>query len=217
MIIRRAVGFDAKAPGFLGGVNIGTQEQKLPAVLLFLVSDHLPHLFIRVLMAGIFHAVGGDDKQRLLRSILGPGILMHHANVLDGAAHGIQQRRGAAHAVLLFGHRLHLLQRHPIVDDHAVIVKQHGAYQRLTRLLFLLPQHAVETADGVLLQTTHRAAAIQDKNQFSHVKILLKRQLFVPYNCIITSFPRQMVNRQATFFFFAIHPRWADQSQTTWR
>ena len=41
-------------------------------------------------------------------------------------------------------------------------------------LLLLLCDHGVEAADGVRLQPRHRAAAIQNKNQFRHKKALLR-------------------------------------------
>ena len=174
MIIGGAVGLDAKAFGLASRVNVGTQEQKLPAVLGLFVLDHLAHPVIGILAAGIFQAVGGDDEQRLFRSVFGSGVLVHHSDVLDGTAHRIQQRGGTAGAVLVLGHRLHPLQRHAVVQHGAMIVEQHGADQYGALLLLLLADHTVKAANGVLLHTAHGTAAIQNKNQFCHVKLLLK-------------------------------------------
>ena len=59
-------------------------------------------------------------------------------------------------------------ERQAVVDDRALVVEQHGGDQRLARFLLLLGDHGVEAADGVRLQPRHRAAAIQNKNQFCH-------------------------------------------------
>ena len=88
--------------------------------------------------------------------------------MVNGPAHGIQQGRAAAGEILLFSHGRHLLQRQAVMDDHALVVEQHGGNQRLARFPLLLVDHGVEAADGVRLQPRHGAAAIQDKNQFCH-------------------------------------------------
>ena len=93
---------------------------------------------------------------------------------LDGAAHGIQQRRAAAGEILLFRQGRHLAQRQAVMDDRAVVGEKHRGNQRLARLLLLLCEHGVEAADGVRLQPGHRTAAIQNKNQFRHKKALLR-------------------------------------------
>ena len=88
--------------------------------------------------------------------------------MVDGPAHGVQQRRAAPGEILLLRHERHLGKGQAVVDDHALIVKQHGGDQGLARLLFLPLDHGVEAADGVRLQPRHGAAAIQDENQFCH-------------------------------------------------
>ena len=67
-----------------------------------------------------------------------------------------------------FRHGRHLGKGQTVVDDHALIVKQHGGDQGLARLLLLPRDHGVEAADGVRLQPRHGAAAVQDENQFCH-------------------------------------------------
>ena len=54
------------------------------------------------------------------------------------------------------------------------IVKEDRGYKGLSRLLFLLFQHGVETADGVALQPLHGAAAIQDETNSVIMKTLLR-------------------------------------------
>ena len=68
-IIYRAVGTDAESLSFCCGINVGTQEQKLPAVFFLLPLDHLAHRFVVVALTGVLVAVGGDDKQCLFRYI----------------------------------------------------------------------------------------------------------------------------------------------------
>ena len=117
-------------------------------------------------MAGIFVTIGGDNEHRLFRYIFAAGVLVDVADVVDGSAHGIQQRRAAEGEILLLGHGRHILQRQAVVDDHALVVKEYGGDQRLARFLFLLGNHGVESTDRVCLQPRHGAAAVQDKNQF---------------------------------------------------
>ena len=77
---------------------------------------------------------------------------MNVANVVDRAAHGIQQRRAATGEILLLRHGRHLFQRQAVVDDHALVVKQHGGDQRLARFLFLLGYHGVESASSPAME-----------------------------------------------------------------
>ena len=117
-------------------------------------------------MAGVLHAVGGDDEQRLFRPVLFAGVLVDVADMVDGAAHGVKQSRAAAHEILLPGQLLHLVQRNAIVDHLADVVEKHRRDKRLARLLLLLLHHRVEPADGVRLQAFHRTAAVQDEHDF---------------------------------------------------
>ena len=93
---------------------------------------------------------------------------MDVADVVDGAAHGIQQGRAAAGEILLFRQGRHLAQRQAVMDDHALMVKEHRRDQCLACFLLLPGDHGVEAADGVRLQPRHGAAAVKNKNQFCH-------------------------------------------------
>ena len=68
---------------------------ELPAVLRLLVLDLGLDLLSGIVMAGILHAVGGDDEQGVLRHVLGPGVAVDVPDVVDGPADGVQQRRAA--------------------------------------------------------------------------------------------------------------------------
>ena len=62
-------GRDAEAGSFLHGVHVGTEEQELPAVLLFFPLDHPADLLIAKPFAGVFQAVRGDDKDDLFGAL----------------------------------------------------------------------------------------------------------------------------------------------------
>lgn len=85
-----------KRARFLRRVHIGPQEKKLPAVLALLPLNHPAHRFIVVAAAGVFAAVGGDNKHGFVRHILPAGVFMDIADMANGPAHGVQQSRSAA-------------------------------------------------------------------------------------------------------------------------
>ena len=64
---------DAEVLGGLHRVNVGTQKQELPAVFGLLPFNHPLYRVAGVVMAGVFHAVGGDDEQRAVGHILRTG------------------------------------------------------------------------------------------------------------------------------------------------
>lgn len=89
VVVYRSVGGDAQMARRLHHVDVGPQEEKLPAVLFLLTLDHLLYPPGGVAAAGVLHAVGGNDEKGVLRYILGPGILMDVADVVDGPADGV--------------------------------------------------------------------------------------------------------------------------------
>ena len=131
--------------------------------------DHLFDPLAVIAAAGIFHAIGRDDKERVLGDILGSCVLVDVADVVDRAADGIEQRRAAAHIVIPLRHRCDVLYRYAVVDDNALIVEEHCRDQRLAGLIFLLCDHGVEPADGIRLQAGHRAAAVKDEYNLRQV------------------------------------------------
>lgn len=62
MVVGGPVLGDAMAGSLPGCVDVGPQEQELPAVLLLLLLDHLADAPIGILPAGVLHAIRGDDK-----------------------------------------------------------------------------------------------------------------------------------------------------------
>ena len=53
-------------------------------------------------------------------------------NVVDSPTYGVQQRRAAPGEILLLRHERHLGKGQAVVDDHALIVKQHGGDQEMS-------------------------------------------------------------------------------------
>ena len=113
----------------------------------------------------------------MLRHVLFPGVLVDVADVVDGSAHGVDQGGAAAHKVLAFRHWLHFLNVHPVMEDGAFVGEQHGGNQCLSFFRALLFDHAVETADGILLQPLHGSALVQDEHHFCQILFHL---LFLP-------------------------------------
>ena len=159
-VVGGAVRGDAEAPGLRRGVDVGAQEEEFPAVLRLFVFDHFADLGVVVAAAGVLHAVGGDDEEGLVRHVLPPGVFVDVADVVDGAAHRIQERGAAAHEVLLLGQRRDFVQGQPVVDDLALVVKEHRGDEGFPGLPPLLFDQRVEAADGVRLQPCHGSAPV---------------------------------------------------------
>ena len=167
--IHRPVLGDANGGGGADGVDVGAQEKEFPAVFFLLPPDHGPDPVGGVFPAGVLHAVGGDDEEGLFGPVLLPGVLVDIADVMDGAAHGIQQGGAAPDPVVLPGHGADLLQGHPVVDHIPFGIKQDGGDIGLAGHGLLLFDHGVEAADGVRFQTRHGAAAVEDEYDLGQI------------------------------------------------
>ena len=155
---------NSKSLGLSSSIDVGPQEDKFPAKLLLLPFNHSMDLIVSVVAAGIFHAIGGDDEQGLIRHILAPSIFMDVADVMNRTADCIQESRTAPDIVFFVCHGRDVLQRQSIVDDLAFIVKQHSGDHSIAGFFSLLFNQRIKTADSVLLQPSHRAAPVKDKN-----------------------------------------------------
>ena len=93
---------------------------------------------------------------------------MDIADVMNSAAHRIQQGSTATGEVLLLSHTGNLVQWQAVMDDHTLVVEEYGGHHGLALFFLLLFNHGVEAADGVALQPAHGSAPVQDKNQFCH-------------------------------------------------
>ena len=169
MEVHRTVPAYAKAGGSLHGVDVGPEEEKLPAVLLLFLPHHGLHFIAAVAMAGVFHAIGRDDKDGVLRTIFLPGVFVDVGDMVDRAADGVDQCGPTADKVLAIRHRLDLPHVHPVVDDRAVVGEKHRGDDGLPLRLLLALDHAVEAADGVGLQAGHGAALVENEHHFRQV------------------------------------------------
>ena len=165
MIIHSPVGINAKAVCHSNGIYIGTKEQKFPAKFGFFPFNHVMHLAIAVFTAGIFHAVGSDDKQYFICTVLRCGMLLDIGNFPDGASNGIQQGSTAPDIIFMFRNRCHGVDIQPVMQQFIFIIKQNGGNPDISRFLFLFFQHGIVSADGILLQTSHGAAAVEQENK----------------------------------------------------
>lgn len=124
------------------------------------------------------------------RSVLFSGVLVDVADVVDGAAKGVQQCRTAPGRVIPVRHGLNTVDGYPVMQYLALAVKEDGRDQCLPRLPPLLGNHGVKAADGVGLQPGHRAAAVQDKYNLGQILLHKKPPvILVPeYTKIIGGF-----------------------------
>ena len=110
-----------------------------------------------------------DDEQSMFRDIFISCVLVDIPNVMNCSADSIQKGSTSANGIVPVGHRLHLLNRHTVMDNLAHVVKENGRDQCLAILFFLLFNHGVESSDGVCFQSAHRAAAIKDEYDLRQV------------------------------------------------
>ena len=82
---------DVERLGVFDGLDVGAEEEELPVVGLTLLLDEFGDFFVRVIVAGVLVAIGEGDDDHLPRALfLGEG-RERFAEVVDGAAHGIEQ------------------------------------------------------------------------------------------------------------------------------
>ena len=177
MVIDRAVRINAELRRRRNRVDIRAEEQEFPAEFVFLPLNHSADLLHRVAMAAVLHAIRDDDKQHLVRPILRSAVPLCAHHSVNGSSDGIQQRRAASHLVLPVGHRLHRANILPVVQHLVVRVKQHGRDPYGSLAVPLLVQHGVVSADGVALQSVHRAAAVEDEHQVGLVGLFRRLSL----------------------------------------
>ena len=100
-----------------GGIDIGTEENKFPAVFFFLQLDHGFYFFIGVAAAGVFISIGDDDKKDFIGAVLGQRVTANGHGAVNGAAHGIQKGGGTADYVVLFRERAQSVKIHAVVKE----------------------------------------------------------------------------------------------------
>ena len=103
--------------------------------------DHVLHFVNAVPTACVLHAVGCDDKKRMLGNILLAGIFMDIPDVLNRIADSIKKRGAAAGNIILFGHGSDGFNVCAIVDDFAYIVEKNCRNKSIALLPLLLAEH----------------------------------------------------------------------------
>lgn len=152
--------------GGLNRVDVGAEEEELPAVLRLFVLNHRLNFGGIVATARVLHAVSGDDEESVLGDVLLAGILVDVPDVVDSVADGVEKSGAAPHIVVLACHWPDVVKIDPVVDDLAFVVEQDCRDERLAILFLLLLDHRVETADGVLLEALHRATSVEYEDEF---------------------------------------------------
>ena len=167
MIIYRPVCANANATSSLHCINIGTQEKEFPILLFLLFFDQPFDRSHGEFFTGVLHTISCDHEHRVLWHIIFAHNGMYMADMLNGAAHSVQQSSHTAYIIILAGHWCDFLNISTIMKCLHFAIKQDSSYHCLTGLLFLLFNHRIEAANGIRLQARHGTATIQNKNQFS--------------------------------------------------
>lgn len=135
-VVHRSVGGDAQIARCFYRVDVDTQGEKFPAILLLLALEHLFDLLGRIVEASVLHDVDGDDEHGVLRHILEPGVLVAVADVVDGPADGIHQGGVAPDIVLLVGDGLDVAHLHPVAEHLGLVIKENIGDKSLSFSLF---------------------------------------------------------------------------------
>ena len=164
--VRCAFLVNPEVPCCFDGIDVCAEENEFPIVLLLLPFYHLLYAIRSVLVARILVAVGSDDEDGLFGAVFLAGILVHVAYVVDSASDGVEQCGATAGVVFLLGEGSDVRERYAVVEHLHLGVEKYRRDIRLALLLLLLIDGGVEAPDGVLLESAHGTAAVQDENDF---------------------------------------------------
>ena len=89
VIVDRVVFANTEVLRRLDGVNIGAEEEELPAIFALLMLDHLFNTGAIIATARIFHSIRRDHKQGVCWNIFLSRILMDIAKVMDRTANSL--------------------------------------------------------------------------------------------------------------------------------
>ena len=164
MVVYSTITVNADACRGFHRINIGSKEEKLPAILFFLMGNHLFNCLAVKAMACVFHPVCHNYKCCVFRHIFRPCIAVYPGNMTDGFTECIEKGCAATNGILFFRHRPDFAKREAVMDHFTLAGKKHRCYVTLAVDFFLFFNKSIETADGIALQPAHGAAAIQDKH-----------------------------------------------------
>ena len=114
---------DAQVVCFFPCVDIGRGEEEGPAFFLE-ARNHFLDLSVGVLMACIFKAVGGDEKNDVVRPVFRGEALLYIFDFFDSQTDRIQKGRAAARFIGIRRKGRHFLNIHMIVDGLHISVKE---------------------------------------------------------------------------------------------
>ena len=166
------VGLDAHVGGGGDGVLVGTEEQELPVVNHGLLGDALVDVGHGEFAGRIFLAVGKDGDDDLGGALgLGSGGEFA-ADIVNGAADGVEQRSVAARLIGFERERRRGLDRRAVVDGQIFVVEENqgeGGGDRLAgvvhgRLLGL--EEFIEAGNGGIGHGTHGTGSVEDECDF---------------------------------------------------
>ena len=159
------VAIDSQAFRFRGGVDVRSKEEEVPALLLLRLDESLD-LRIGEVAACILHTVGGDNHDGVLGYVVFGQVLVDFPDMLDRTTDSIEQCSAPTDEVLVSDHRGYFRNCQPIMQGFDHIVEEHRGNQGFTGLLLMRFQGRIEAADGIVFQTLHGSASIDDENQF---------------------------------------------------
>ena len=119
-VLDSMVSIDAQILSFRSGVDIGSEENEIPA-LGFFIGNHFLDRRFRIFGAGIFQAVGNDNEDDLVVLI---GNARRVGYLGNRVAYGIEKRRRAADAVILGRHVRQAVDVAAVRQDIDFIVEQ---------------------------------------------------------------------------------------------
>ena len=142
-IIHRPLRSYSKASCLHDSIDICSDEDEFPAILFLLALNHLLYHLIAVIPAGVLHSVCDYHEQCLLRHILFSCILVDIADMVNRTSKRIKQCCAATHVIVIVRHLWYILNRNPVVQYSAEVVKEHSRNVRLSIItaIFLLLFH----------------------------------------------------------------------------
>ena len=153
------------------GLDVGAEEEELPVVGLALLFDELGDFFVRVIVAGVLVAIGECDDDHLPRALVLGEIRERLAEVVDGAAHGIEQGGHPARDIGLVRQWRNVSQIRRRDQRAVFVVKQDERELGSARLFELFFDKGVEAANGFFGHGIHGAATVENEGDMCEVII----------------------------------------------
>jgi len=160
-ILDGMVGIDTQVLGFRSGVDIGAEENEVPA-LGFFIGNHFLDRRLGIFRAGIFLSVRNDDEDDLMIFVRNTRRV---GNLGNRVAYSIEEGRRAADAVILGRHVRQAVDVAAVRQDVDFIVEQDRRDLGVDVEVFFLGNHGVVAADSIAFQAIHGAALIEDQDQ----------------------------------------------------